>query len=181
MNHEAHFVTDLVATPLRDGKNWRLVHDLKFRDQMGNLHVIHAGFVTDFASIPSLARIGAFLMLLGFALDLSGFGRDRFISLVGVVLLALGFVICWLADDLNGDDLLDGPATLHDEGYRRKRLGKTAWTMKFYWDWILFTAMRANGEPLWKCWLIWFNVAAFGWVAWFKERQPAAGHKGGSQ
>ncbi|MEI8288790.1 MAG: DUF1353 domain-containing protein [Verrucomicrobiota bacterium] len=162
MNHTAHFVTDLVATPLRDGKNWRLVHDLKFRDQVGNLHIVHAGFTTDFASIPSLSRIGAFLMLLGFALD-------RLVSDWGVILLLLGFVICWLADDLNGDDLLDGPATLHDEGYRRPRLGNTAWTMKFYWDWILFTAMRANSEPLWKCWLIWFNVAAFGWVAWFDD------------
>ena len=175
MNSNPTFITPLEVTPLSDGVNWRLVHDIKFIDLRGELHVVHAGFVTDFASIPSLARLGAVVMLVAAAL----------LSVcwpAAVVLLALGFGIAWLDPLLNGDDRLDGPAVLHDDGYRRARLGSTSWMLKFYWDWILFQAMRANNEPMWKCWLIWFNVAAFGWVAWFQDgRQPAAGHKGGSQ
>jgi len=163
MNTEPTFLTPLVATPLPDGKNWRVHHELQFRDPAGNLHVVHAGFITDFASIPSLARIGAGIMLAGFALSVFGFCHCSF------VMAGLGFAIAWLADDLNGDDRIDAPATLHDNGYRRARLGRSAWLMKFYWDWILFTALRANGEPLWKCWLIWFNVAAFGWFAWYAD------------
>jgi hypothetical protein len=171
MDQEAKFLTPLEATPLPDGKNWRVRSDLRFQDANGFIHVVHAGFVTDFASIPSLARIGASLMLLGGAwFPLFAF---RFL-LLGLVLAGIGFVICWVADSLNCDPLLGAPATLHDDGYRRQRLGQTSWTLKFYWDWILFSAMRANGEPLWKCWLIYLNVAVFGWLAWWQDGKAAA-------
>jgi hypothetical protein len=174
VNPDAKFLTNLAVTPLPDGKNWRLVYDLKFEDANGFIHCVPAGFVTDFASIPSLSRMGGVLMLVAVALL-------PFCGWPAWLLLALGFGIAWLADDLNGDDQLDAPAVLHDNGYRRARLGNTSWLLKFYWDWILFAAMRASGEPLWKCWLIWFNVAAFGWFAWYQDgRQPAAGTKGGS-
>lgn len=166
---DAKFLTDLEVTPLPDGRNWRVVRDLKFVDQMGNVHVVHAGFVTDFASIPSLSKIGAGLMLIGAALfQVSAFCFPLF---------ALGFLIAWIADDLNCDDALDGPATIHDEGYRRPRLGSTSWTMKFYWDWIFFVAMRVKGVELWKCWLIWFNVAAFGWWAWYDDGRKQGGNQ----
>jgi hypothetical protein len=173
MNHEARFLTKLLVTPWSDGNQWVVCDELKFLDMNGNVHVVHSGFVTDFASIPSLARLGATVMLLATAL-LPWAGWSA------LALLALGFVIAWLDPVLNGDELLDAPAVLHDEGYRRKRLGNTSWLLKFYWDWILFQAMRANGCPLWKCWLIWFNVAAFGWFAWFIDGRQSAG-KGGNQ
>lgn len=166
MDHEAKFLTPLEATPLPDGKNWRVAGDLKFQDANGFIHVVHAGFVTDFASIPSLARIGAAVMLFNGALLAMGLNS-------GLAPFLAGFVICWIADSLNCDPLLDAPATLHDDGYRRQRLGQTSWTLKFYWDWILFSAMRANGEPLWKCWLIYLNVAVFGWFAWWADGRKA--------
>jgi hypothetical protein len=139
----------------------------------GFVHCVEKGFVTDFASIPSLARIGSGLMLAGviFGLTLSGRGIP-WVGKLALALVLLGFVICWLSDDLNCDPLLDAPATLHDHGYRRPHLG---FTLKFYWDWILFCAMRANGEPLWKCWLVWFNVTVFGWLAWWQDGKQAQG------
>lgn len=167
MDNEAKFLTPLEVTPLADGKNWRVVSDLKFEDANGFIHCVHAGFVTDFASIPSLARIGSGLMIAGIV-------TLPWIGCIAIAAIMAGLVICWIADDLNCDPLLDAPATLHDEGYRRPHLGQTSWTLKFYWDWILFSAMRANGEPLWKCWLIWCNVAAFGWVAWYQDGRKAA-------
>ena len=173
MNPNPTFITPLEVTPLQDGVNWRLVHDVKFIDMRGELHVVHAGFVTDFASIPSLARLGAVIMLIGYALYTLFAVLDGtpgyLVRITSLFLVGVGFLIAWLDPLLNGDDRLDGPAVLHDDGYRRARLGSTSWMLKFYWDWILFQAMRANGEPLWKCWLIWFNVAAFGWMAWFQD------------
>jgi hypothetical protein len=160
MDTEPKFLNQLAVTPLA-GNDWQLVYGLKFQDANGDVHYVPPGFVTDFASIPSLARLGAVITLIAFALfPFSAFSFPLF---------ALGFLIAWLDPVLNGDEQLDAPAVLHDNGYRRARLGKTSWMMKFYWDWILFTAMRANGEALWKCWLIWFNVAAFGWFAWYSD------------
>jgi hypothetical protein len=161
MDTEPKFLNKLAVTPLT-GNNWQLVAGLKFRDANGDIHFVPAGFVTDFASIPSLARLGAVIMLAAAALGL-------LIGPIAWIFVIAGFLIAWLDPVLNGDEKLDAPAVLHDNGYRRARLGNTSWVMKFYWDWILFIAMRANGEPLWKCWLIWFNVAAFGWIAWYQD------------
>ena len=161
MKYQAKFLTPTKVEYFR-ANLWKLSDVLKFRDSHGDVHVVPAGFVTDFASIPSLARIGAVIMLLGLLLC--------FLSLIlGGSIFALGFAIAWLDPLLNGDDNLDGPATVHDDGYNRCRLGNSAWVMKFYWDWVLFDAMRAVGEPLWKCGLIWFNVSAFGWLAWYSD------------
>jgi hypothetical protein len=161
-NAPAKFLTQLEVTPLPDGKNWRLDKSLTFRDPAGVFHSADVGFVTDFASIPSLSRFGAIVMLSAFVL--ASFGP--LCMELASVLLAVGFAIAWLADDLNGDDQLDAPATLHDWGYQIEHGG---WTMKFYWDWILFVAMRANGCGITKSLLIYFNVSAFGWLAWYQD------------
>lgn len=179
------FKSALDCTPLPDGKNWRLNRDLRFVDPRGDEHLVHAGFVTDFASIPSLSRIGALLILLGagliwaspFAWGMANAMRAiNWMHLAGAVICFLGIGIVWVSDDLNGDDQLDAPATLHDDGYRRPRHGAASWSLKFYWDWLLFCAMRLNREPLWKCWLIWFNVAVFGWVAWYQDGRRHTAH-----
>lgn len=165
----ARFTTKLECTPLPDGKNWRIDSDLKFLDQRGDLHKVPAGFVTDFASIPDLDRLGLWIAVVGLIFCAGhGFVLNE-LDLIGIPLLLTGLFIVWICPTLNRDDQLDAPATLHDEGYRRPRYGRSAWLMKFYWDWLLFQAMRANREPLWKCWLIWFNVAAFGWIAWYQD------------
>jgi len=153
------------VTPLPGGKNWQLNKPLVFRDPTGKVHVVEGGFVTDFASIPSLSRLGALIMALAFLLN--SFSPEFWRAELSLVICGLGFLIAWLADDLNGDDQLDAPATIHDHGYQLERGG--SWTMKFYWDWILFTAMRANGCGLAKSLLIYFNVSAFGWLAWCQD------------
>lgn len=179
----ARFITKLEVTPLPDGINWRLAHDLKFIDARGDLHKVPAGFVTDFASIPDLDRVGVVVASIGATVLAVGSnlygagGKLHWLDLAGILLFIAGFAIIWICPDLNRDDQLDAPATLHDEGYRRPRYGRGAWLLKFYWDWILFQAMRANREPLWKCWLIWFNVAAFGWLAWYQDGRSHAATK----
>ena len=186
MNFTPGFKSTLDCTPLPDGRNWRLNSDLRFADAAGDLHVVHEGFVTDFASIPSLSRIGALLVMLGAGLIwispaipwfTGGVTAINWINVISAALIFVGLAVVWVSDDLNGDDQLDGPATLHDEGYRRPRYGRNSWLMKFYWDWLLFSAMRCNGEPLWKCWLIWGNVAVFGWGAWYQDGQKYAPKK----
>jgi len=164
-----HFITDLAATPLADGVNWRLDSDLGYCDRHGNLHRVPAGFVTDFASIPDLDRIGILVMVAGYGISYwSCFGL-RWLDAIGVPLMLAGILVVWLAPALIRDDRLDAPATLHDNGYRRPHLGRTPWRMKFYWDALLLQAMRANGVAAWKAWLIWFNVALFGWGAWMAD------------
>lgn len=170
----ARFLTDLEVTPLADGQNWRLTRRLEFFDARGEFHVVPKGFVTDFASIPPLGRIGYVMLMFGLAV----FGLGLFVhqsevlSWLGFVLWMLGSAVIWLACDFDDDERLDGPAVLHDDGYRRPRLGRRPWKMKLYWDRILFQAMRANGVPYWKAWLVWFNVAVFGWLAWQRDAAP---------
>lgn len=166
MNTAAKFLTPIKVEYYKLNL-WKLADVLKFRDSRGDVHVVPAGFVTDFASIPSLARIGAVVMLLAVILL-------PWLGLLAACLFMTGFLIAWLDPLLNGDDKLDGPASVHDNGYKRRRLGNTSWVLKFYWDWVLFDAMRAVKEPLWKCVLIWFNVSVFGWVAWFQDGRKAA-------
>lgn len=179
MNCQPQFLNELEVTPLSDGEHWRLEHGLNYLDARGELHCVPAGFVTDFASIPSLAKLGLTGLILGLLVMVCGaldqtYGWFNF----GFGMFALGCLVIWLSDDFEDDDRLDAPATLHDNGYRRPRLGAKPWRMKFYWDWILFQAMRVNGIELWKCCIVWLAVAGFGWWAWHSDRglsQSAAG------
>jgi len=171
------FLSKLECTPLADDVNWRLTRDLRFIDERGDLHVVHAGFVTDFASIPDLDRLGVVIAVIGWVLCVFHGWPSAWRDALGLMLLAFGIFMIWICPDLNRDDQLDAPAVLHDEGYGRARYGKGALLMKFYWDWLLFLAMRANKEPLWKCWLIWANVAAFGWFAWYSKGKRKGHHR----
>ena len=163
------FLTRLEATPLPDGVNWQLDCDLVFIDNQGDLHKVPAGFITDFASIPSLDRIGLGVALVGWYFIMFHGWSLTWKDAVGLPLLCAGFFLIFMSKPLNGDDQLDAPDALHDNGYARPRLGRRSWMMKFYWDRLLFQAMRANQEPLWKCWLVWANVTAFGWFAWYQD------------
>ncbi len=40
MRYRARFLTPLVATPLSDGKNWRLAKALRFEDTHGAVHCV---------------------------------------------------------------------------------------------------------------------------------------------
>ena len=156
---QARFLTPIVVIPLDDGINWRLEHDLVFQDSDGTMVIVPAGFITDFASIPSISKIG-----LGIAA--AGYGLSQFtaslphVHWVGHALAVFGCWCIWIADSLNRDDMLDAPATVHEVGYRVLR-GSTS-----HWDGVLYRAMGATRRPMWKRLLIWGSVAAFGWSAW---------------
>ena len=163
MKSLSHFITPLKVTPLADGKNWQVVETLKYEDKRGDIHVVPAGFVTDFASIPNIARIGGSVMFIGFILS--------HITSLAFLLVLLGLWLVWIADNFNCDDKLDAPATLHDNGYKRPRFGKVSWVMKFYWDALFYEAMKVNGVHFWKRFTIWFAVASCGWMAWHTDGQ----------
>ena len=196
MNDHGRFITPLEVTPLPDGVFWRVVHDLKFVDRRGDLHVVHAGFLTDFASIPPLAFISACLLSVILPLLCVSAWMHWVAALEALgVITGFALFVLFIANSMNDDDRLDGPATLHDNGYNRPRLGKSSWKLKFYWDRLLREALLvtlispppehgggkfihalrclktdlANAYNLWKAWTIWFNVAAFGWIAWYND------------
>ena len=149
---EPKFLTEIHVTPLPDGINWRLSHELRYQDSDGQIYEVPAGFVTDFASIPPLARIAGWVLLVSIP------AAHFFPWCYTVVAFALWVVM--IADEFNSDDQLDAPATLHDYGYRVWR-GK-----KLHWDGVLYRAMKATRRPVWKRLVIYYNVAIFGWLAW---------------
>ena len=165
MRYRARFLTPLVATPLSDGKNWRLAKALRFEDTHGAVHCVPCGFVTDYASMPSLNKIGAVMALGGFGLS---YAPSIYLDAMAGILVALGAWLAWLTDDFMDDDRLDAPAVLHDNGYRRERLGRRT-CLKSYWDWLFLVALEANGVGVAKRYTIWLMVTLFGWGAWFKD------------
>jgi len=158
------------VTPLDDGVNWRLEHDLIYQDSNGTIITVPAGFITDFASIPALNRIGLGVAAAGVLL--ANFNQHRpFFHWLGHVLTVKGFWIVWISNSLMCDDLLDAPATVHDWGYRVLR------GSKLHWDGVLYRAMRATKRPLWKRLIIWFNLVLFGWAAWWSNARKLVGVK----
>jgi Protein of unknown function (DUF1353) len=149
------FLTLISVTPLSDGVNWRLEHDLVYKDSDGKILTVPAGFITDFASIPPLARIAGYILTA--TIPLAYFYPVFYIPVAVAVGVAL------ISDSLNGDDLLDAPATVHDYGYRVLRGNK------IQWDGVFYRAMGATNRPMWKRLLLWGNVAAFGWTAWYNN------------
>lgn len=167
------FLTPIQATPLADGKNWRMGGDLIYEDPEGMQHVTPKGFVTDWASIPELSRLAAYVLLVAVPL----LAAACWIHLVWLAVLA-GLVcvfslwVAWVAPLLNNDDQLDAPAGGHDKDYQ------TLGFNKFVADLRLFLAMGAPGpertpSKLWKRWLVYFNVSAFGWKAYWDDQKRA--------
>ena len=162
------FEQDLNATPLADGINWRLNSDLVYVDPEGGIHVTPAGFQTDFASIPELARLAAYVLLLAIPASVSGawFHVVWLLAVAGFLCLFAVWV-AWVAPLLNNDDQLDSPATQHDHEYQ------TLGTNKFIADFRLFISMGATNRPMWKRLLVWFNVALFGYAAFRNDQAKA--------
>lgn len=153
-----------------DGVNWRLTAPLKFLDPRGDLHVAHRGFETDFASIPPLAFIAGCVSLVSLPIVIYAAWFHLFGTLmVMAAIVAFAIFVEMVAESFTDDERLDAPAVIHDEGYRRTRLGKSQWVMKFYWDRLLYEAMRANGISFTKSATVWLMLTLFGWVAWFDD------------
>jgi hypothetical protein len=155
MKNKPEFLTELTAVPLPDGVNWRVTRDLVFNDSNGAHIVVPTGFVTDFASIPPLARIAGYVLTV--AIPVAHYRPAAW------AVVAFGLFVVLISDYLNGDTQLNAPGALHDYGYRVAR-GR-----KLVWDFILYRAMTATDRPLWKKLLVAGNVVVFGWVAWWKS------------
>lgn len=152
MKHRGRFASQLQVIPLEDGVNWKLTRPLKFWDWLGAVRTVPAGFVTDFASIPSLSRIGLVLLSAGYLLS--------FLSTWFKLLELFALWVLWIAPLLNNDERLDAPSTLHDYQYRTVRHNRRE-ADNLFWE-----AMTANRLPLWIKSLVWGNVRLFGWIVW---------------
>ena len=193
-----HFITSLRCGQL-DYAHWRLTHALKFQDRRGDIHVVHNGFVSDFATIPPLDFIAGLVLCLCVPLYVGCAWLHCVAPMLWLspVVLA-GFFVVLNAHWFNENELLDAPAVLHDDGYRKPRLG--SWTsqvkMKFYWDGLLLEAMlsvrrnnlprplkwwqvgkwlvrtfgRPDTIPLWVAWSVYIAVSVFGWIPWADKK-----------
>jgi len=177
MKNNGHFLTQLEVTPLDDGIHWRLDEPLKFRDKRGDIHCVHKGFVTDFATIPPLAFIAGLFLSFLVPFDVGCAWTHWLRPLLWAAPLTLfALFVVLVSDSFNCDDSgaskLNAPATLHDDGYKRARLGRK-WSdvrMKLYWDRLLREACLANGVSPWIAWTVWGAVATFGWLCWHGKK-----------
>lgn len=141
------------ASPLGDGVNWRLNKPLVYTSPTGVETVIPEGFVTDFASVPDLARLGLAVLIVGY-----------FLSFIWLV--AAGAVIIFFSKTIDDNAKTDEPAVLHDWRYARQ--DKTF----FFANWELFTTLGI-GNPLWLRFLYWFNLTLFGIFAWKSDAKKS--------
>jgi len=172
------FLTPVQASPLADGVNWVLDADLVYEDPEGVPHTTPKGFVTDWASIPDISRLAAYVLLA--AIPLLAFGCWRHIVwlvIAASAVCAFAVWVAWVAPLLNNDDQLDGPAGNHDHDYQTLGFNKLVADLR------LFLSMGAPGpnrtpSRMWKRVLIYFNVSAFGWKAYFDDQRRAAARRG---
>ena len=92
------FEQDLNATPLEDGVNWRLNSDLVYIDPEGARHVVPSGFITDFASVPELARLASYVLLLAIpAAILSAWFHIVWLLIAAGVLCLFSVWVAWVS------------------------------------------------------------------------------------
>ena len=157
----AYFTTPLVTEPLPDGVNRRLAAPLRFVDDQGQLHEVPAGFVTDFASIPDLARIAAYILCSLIPASWLIEWQEWWVAFAFVAALsAFALWVAAIAHRLDADDQVDAPAVIHDYHYRVLRYNR------WYSDLLLWQGLTATRRPLWKKAIIVGNVRLFGWLPW---------------
>lgn len=161
MRPPPQFLTPLVTKPLPDGTSRQLVAALKFRDAQGGLHVVPTGFITDFASVPDLARIAVWLLIVIVPLSWVILWFEHWRCFIAVdCLIAFALWVAAIAHRLSGDPLIDAAAVVHDYEYRVTR------SNRMYADLLLWQGMVATDRPTWKRVIIWGNVRLFGWKPW---------------
>ena len=146
-----------------NSNRWVVTEEIRYLDPEGNLIVVPVGFETDFASVPSLARIfGALLALL--------IVLGRIFESLKWICLACAF-LCWLvvmmAEWLENSGT-DEIAAVHDWIYG------TRCRPRWKGDWILYCGMDAkgatrNGKA--KSFLFWLNVRMAGWWPWIQDKK----------
>ena len=161
------FVDKLEVTPLSDGARWRSDREFIFtfsaiddRTSVIGNHVIKVpkGFVTDFASIPPLARIAGTVMLLAFL------GQWLLPCAAFNAVIGLAWIVVMLADSLLHEGSYDRAAIVHDWLYYTRMYPRAEC------DRVLYLAMVCCGTREWKRLVIYWNVRLFGWVCWHDKR-----------
>ena len=140
------------------GGRARLTAPLHYVTPAGELIVVPRGFETDYASVPSLARLG---VMFAFTCWLISIWHPA--ALVGMF---AAYAVIFIAEWLENRDS-DEAAVVHDWLYKQQK----HW--RWQADWILFSALAARGGPenaLWKRWLFYVNVRLFGWKPWHDDR-----------
>jgi hypothetical protein len=157
--------SELDFTPVGDGIHYRLLKPLVWTAPDGTVTVVPAGFYSDLASLPDIARIGLLLTIAGYLLHWRW-------------LLALGMIIVWFANWIGNKAKTDREGILHD--WRFWLGGKNLWAF-FRANNEIYTTMRLR-NPWLLCALYWLNLMLFGWFAWWsdakKKRMMAAGQLG---
>lgn len=152
------FVGALDVTPLPDAVRWKLHSDFIYTANSGSRIVIPAGFVTDFASIPPLNKLGFALILLG-----RGISNISRVCWLGYLLVLLGLFAVWVADELRPWGEYGYAAILHDYLYNNLLYNRRRC------DYLLLEGMKACGTPKWKMFAIFTFVRLFGWIPWWRK------------
>ena len=150
-----------MASPLENGTDWILKASLKFRDGQGGVHVVPAGFVTDYASVPDTSRLAAWCLILTVPAGWWLLWNEHWKWFIASALVSsFALWVAAISHRLSGDARVDAGATQHDWQYRKVR------GSKMRADLLLFEALGASGVPDWKRVLIYGSVAIFGFHAW---------------
>lgn len=152
-----------------NSNTWVVRDEVVYVDPWGEVIVVEVGFVTDFASVPSLARM--FGLLLAVAALVGRFFPSLRSACLGVCLFSWAVIMMaeWLEN--SGTDEI---AAVHDKVYA------TRCRSRWKGDLILFHGMVAKGATrnnLAKRLLFWTNVRLAGWWPWIQDAKKRRASK----
>ncbi len=143
--------------PIPNSRNFEVTERIVYVDPDGNVIVMEVGDVTDFASVPPLARFAVLVALV--AQFLSRWHWEWYI------LEAFAAWVCYIAEWLENSGT-DQIAAIHDKIFQtRCRSFQKA-------NWILFQGMVAKGatkNSMLKRLLFYINVQLFGIFPWIND------------
>ena len=143
--------------PVPNSRNFIVTERLHYIDPDGNEIVMEVGDMTDFASIPPLARLG---MIVALACQYLARKNPEWYFLEGFAAW-----VCLIAEWLENSGT-DEIAAIHDKIYQTR--------CRSFWkaNWILFKGMVAKGATrnnILKRILFYVNVTAFGIIPWIQD------------
>lgn len=158
------FTSQLVVSPLSDGRNWRLVKSFTYHiGTKFSRHYIRVpkGFVTDFASVPRvtspLVTIGALLLL---------FTHHVWPT---IIILSVLSILSWFSPyGRHGK-----PAVIHDWLYHTKEIMGKPITRKRADD-IYREASQIMHTEKWRVFMEYWALRLGGWMAWHRKSRDNA-------
>lgn len=154
---------------LSDGVRFRVCKTFTYVDTDGRCIDIPEGFVTDFASVPPLARFAAFILALCYFIARLFPQTGTFATIIGVISWWIILIAEWLENSAT-----DAIASVHDFIYATRC--RPRWKA----DFILFKGMKAINSPrsrFAKRFFFWLNVRLFGWKPWIDDARKIYNRK----